>query len=211
MFYNITSQLYFRPLTEQTQTSLSLEKKNNDLNDFINSGENISLDEWDLIDEEKYTDDSVELNLARVPSNLPLAPSEIDNEYFKVRFEYAGNLNPQREFCKKMISAGKVYRKEDIDAASKKPVNKGWGPNGADTYDILKFKGGGDCHHYFIRKVYLKKGNKNITIANAKKLIRDLKKEGIKTEIPTSGEDLSTKAPKDMPYNGFLPTNKRFN
>jgi hypothetical protein len=211
VFYNINLDLYFRPLTENTTTTqLSSEKKNTDLDDFINLGEDVDLEGWDLVDEEKYTDDSVELNLASVPSNLPLAPSEIDNDYFKVRFEYAGSLNPQREFCQKMIGAGKVFRLEDINAASKKPVNAGWGPNGATTYDILKYKGGGDCHHYWIRKVYLKKGNSYITVANAKKLIRDLKKQGIKTEIPTSGEELSTKAPKDMPYNGFLPTNKRF-
>jgi hypothetical protein len=139
-----------------------------------------------------------------------LAPSKIDNEYFKVRFEYAGSLKPERTFCKKMITAGRVFRQDDIDAASSVAVNPGWGPEGANTYDILKYKGGGDCHHFWQRKVYLKKGNKYITIQNAQKMLRKLKELGIKSEIPKSTEPLSTKKPMNMPYNGFLPTNKRF-
>jgi hypothetical protein len=175
---------------------------------LINLGEVIS-DEWELIDEEEYNEHSINLsetslNLATVISNIPLAPSSIDNEYFKVRFEYAGSLKPQREFCQKMINAGRVYRKEDIDLASSQSVNPGFGPEGTDTYDILKYKGGARCNHYFLRKVYLKKGNNYITVSDAQKLIRDLKAQGIQTEIPTSGEPLSTIKPNNMPNNGFL-------
>ena len=166
-------------------------------------------DEWELIDEEEYSEHSINLsetslNLASVITNIPLAPSSIDNEYFKVRFEYAGSLKPQRDFCKKMINAGRVYRKEDIDLASSQSVNPGFGPEGADFYDILKYKGGARCNHYFLRKVYLKKGNDYITVENAQQLIRDLKAQGIETEIPTSGEPLSTIKPNNMPNNGFL-------
>ena len=155
----------------------------------------------DLISVEKYDENSVEINFASVPDRLPLAPSEIDNDIFKVRFEYAGSLAPEREFCKKMISSQGVFRKEDIDLASSQPVNKGWGPNGADTYDILKYKGGGNCNHFWQRKVYLKKGNKNITIEKAQKMLKEL---GVKVEIPTSGEPLSTVKPINMPNQGFL-------
>lgn len=205
-YYGIMLDLYFAPLTEPKSVQLHShdEKKKSDLDEFIELGEVEDLSEYDLIDIEKYDENSVPLNLASVPSNLPLAPSEIDNDTFKVRFEYAGSLNPQREFCKKMISAGRVFRQEDIDAASKKTVNPGWGANGADTYDILKYKGGGDCHHFWQRKVYLKKSNKYITIEQAQKMIRGLKELGIKTEIPKSTEPLSTVKPMDMPNNGFL-------
>jgi len=203
-FYNIGLDLYFIPLSEKVVQLSSDEKKKNDLDLFIEAGEVEDLSEYDLIDVEKYDENSVPLNLASVPSNLPLAPSEIDNDTFKVRFEYAGSLNPQREFCKKMITAGRVFRQEDIELASKKAVNPGWGANGADTYDILKYKGGGSCNHFWQRKVYLKKSNKYITIEQAQKMIRGLKELGIKTEIPKSTEPLSTIKPTNMPNNGFL-------
>jgi len=213
----ITIDLDFIPLRQIVQPTIE-EKTNlkNDIKDtdpiiadaLINLGEVIS-DEWELIDEEEYNEHSINLsetslNLASVISNIPLAPSSIDNEYFKVRFEYAGSLKPQREFCQKMINAGRVYRKEDIDLASSQSVNPGFGPEGTNTYDILKYKGGARCNHYFLRKVYLKKGNNYITVSDAQNLISDLKAQGIQTEIPTSGEPLSTIKPNNMPNNGFL-------
>lgn len=203
-FYNITLDLYFIPLSEQSVQLSSDEKKKTELDLFIEEGEVEDLNEYDLIDCERYDENSVPLNLASVPSNLPLAPSEIDNDLFKVRFEYAGSLAPEREFCKKMITAGRVFRQEDIEKASKRAVNPGWGPEGANTYDILKYKGGGDCHHFWQRKVYLKKGNKYITIEKAQKMVRDAKNIGINTEIPKSTEPLSTVKPTNMPNNGFL-------
>jgi hypothetical protein len=209
-YYDINLDLYFKPLQEVV-VALSEEKKKTELDLFIDLGEVEDLDNWEIVDCEKWTDESIDIQFASVPDRLPLAPSELDNEVFKVRFQYAGNLNPKRDFCQKMIGLkGGVFRKEDIDKASERAVNPGWGPKGANTYDILKYKGGGDCHHFWQRKVYLKKGNKNITIEKAQQMIKDLKELGIKTEVPNSGEPLATKKPTDMPYNGFLPTNKRF-
>jgi hypothetical protein len=212
----LTIDLDFIPLRggTPTPTKLSSETPEADViiaEGLIKLGEEINGEEWELIDEEQYSDKMVPLSetsfkLASIPDNIPLAPSEIDNDYFKVRFEYAGNLLPEREFCQRMISAGRVFRLEDIKAASSNAsVNPGWGPHGANTYDILKYKGGGNCKHYWLRKVYLKKSNKYITIANAKRLISDLKKAGVRTEIPESGEVLSTKTPNgQMNYDGFL-------
>ncbi len=199
----------------QQKRNYQSKKKKDDLDEFLNAGEAIDLNEWEEIDNEKWTDESVhikeiDLQLASVPENLPLAPSKIDNEFFKVRFEYAGSLKPERTFCRKMISAGKVFRLDDIEKASSRAVNPGWGPNGANTYDILRYKGGGDCHHFWQRKIYLKKGNKYITVDKAQKMVRDLKELGIKSEIPISTDPLSTIKPMYMPNRGFLPTNKRF-
>lgn len=197
--------LNFAPLTEVKSTSLAMssdEKKKTNLDFFLETAEVEDLENYDLISTEKYDDNCVEINFASVPDRLPLAPSEIDNDIFKVRFQYAGSLNPQREFCRKMMAlGGGLFRKEDIDFASTQVVNAGWGANGADTYDILKYKGGGNCNHFWQRKVYLKKGNKNITIENAQRMLREL---GVKVEIPTSGEPLSTVKPTNMPNNGFL-------
>lgn len=192
-----------------TEVTLSKEDKSNDpiVADWLIELGEVMTDDWEEIDCEVYCENSVQLsetaiNLASVIDNLPLAPSSIDNEYFKVRFEYAGDLNPQREFCAKMMKAGRVYRKEDIELASQKAVNAGFGINGADTYDILKYKGSVNCKHFWQRKVYLKKNNQYITVERAKKLVSDLKKAGINTEIPTSGEPLSTVKPNDMPNGG---------
>lgn len=202
--YKIGLDLFFIPLSEQT-VQLSEQKKKTDLDLFLEKCEKEDLENYELISVEKYDENSVDINFAKVPERLPLAPSEIDNDVFKVRFEYAGSLDPKREFCQKMMKTGGVFRKEDIQLASSQPVNKGWGPEGADTYDILKYKGGGDCHHFWQRKVYLKKSNKYITVANAQKLLREL---GVKVEIPTSGEPLSTVKPMNMPNRGFLTPRK---
>ena len=38
---------------------------------------------------------------------------------------------------------------------STRAVNPGWGPKGADTYSIWLYKGGGACHHFWMRKTYM--------------------------------------------------------
>jgi len=199
---------------QPTQLSTQKDELNEDIaNYLLDKGESIDLELYEEIDCEEYSEKSVDLTdfslntslkLASVPSSFPSAKSELDNEIFKVRFEYAGNLNPQRSFCKKMISAQKVYRKEDIVLAGDKKVNAGWGPNGTDTYDILKYKGGGNCNHFWQRRVYLRKNNQYITIEKAKRMIKDIKELGIETELKDSGEPLSTIKPNNMPNNGFL-------
>jgi hypothetical protein len=50
-----------------------------------------------------------------------------------------------RQFCSKMVSAKKVYRKEDIVAMENKAVNAGFGKGGSDTYSIWLYKGGARC------------------------------------------------------------------
>ena len=203
---------------QQTQLSEHKEEINSDVAEFLlNRGEEINLNEYEVIDTEDFSDSLVELNdftlntslkLASVPSSFPNAKSELDNEIFKVRFNYAGTMagsqSPQRDFCRKMLSAQKVYRKEDIVLAGDKRVNPGWGANGTDTYDILKYKGGGNCKHKWVRSIYLRKNNKSITFEQAKKMIKDLKELGIDTKIENSGEPLSSIEPNKMPNNGFL-------
>ena len=209
-----------RGLTQPQSTQLSEHKEeiNSDVAEFLLSrGEEINLTEYEVIDTEDFSDSLVELNdftlntslkLASVPSSFPNAKSELDNEIFKVRFNYAGTMagsqSPQRDFCRRMLSSQKVYRKEDIVLAGDKRVNPGWGPNGTDTYDILKYKGGGNCKHKWVRSIYLRKNNKSITFDQAKKMIKDLKELGIDTKIENSGEPLSSIEPNKMPNNGFL-------
>ena len=106
-----------------------------------------------------------------------------------------------------MVSANKIYRKEDIAQMSQRVVNAGWGPKGADTYDIFKYKGGGDCHHKWMRRTYRSKQSIDVKNPNAPKVSTNkAEKEGYRVRNP---KEVAMK-PKDMPYNGFLPTNKRF-
>jgi hypothetical protein len=61
----------------------------------------------------------------------------------------------KREFCRKMMGANKLYKKSDLVALDKKAVNPGFGIDGANTYSIWLYKGGPQCFHRFIRKIYV--------------------------------------------------------
>jgi hypothetical protein len=107
-----------------------------------------------------------------------------------------------RDFCQKMVAAGnKVWAKEQIDLASEKAVNRGWGENGAATYDLFLYKGGGSCQHYFERRTYLRKGNKQISVNQAKKIMREAGYAPLKPNDPKVA-----KRPRDMggDKRGFL-------
>mgnify|MGYP000845269833 CR=1 FL=1 len=169
-------------------------------------GEEIDLNEWELIssepvdyDKEEELDaeikrlNNVSTNLMRVAlesvstgTARPNASSEQDGVLFKSRYRYGGNASPERDFCKKMMGANKLYRKEDIQMMSQKNVNPGFGmsPNPNQPYDIFLWKGGGllsdnfnfgTCKHFWMRETYRKKADVNnpnaeiITPAKARK------------------------------------------
>ena len=136
---------------------------------------------------------------------------------FKVRYQYAPladtfnkGENVTRSFCKKMVDAKKIYRKEDIEQMEFKAVNPGWGPKGADTYSIWLYKGGGACHHFWMRKTYMfTLDSKRIDVKSPTAPIisvNEAKRKGFK---PEKNNALVAKRPIDMPNEGFLPTNKR--
>lgn len=134
----------------------------------------------------------------------------IDQVKFITRYVYAGETtNKSREFCKRMIAAKKIYRKEDIMNMSKEVVNKGWGPEGADKYDIWFYKGGGNCHHRWNKRVYATFSGKAIDV-NSKDLKQIAVRKAEKLGYVVKNDSKVSTLPKDMPYNGFLPTNKRF-
>jgi len=144
----------------------------------------------------------------------PNATSEqdkvIDGKTYYVRYRYFGRLTASsRPFCRKMISADKLYRKEDLMALNNKAVNPGWGPHGADTYSVWLFKGGGNCGHIFKKELYISaKGfGLDLNNPNARKRAWSMaEKAGYKVR----NNYLVETRPKDMPYNGFLPDNPRF-
>jgi hypothetical protein len=144
---------------------------------------------------------------------------------FKVRYQYAPlkeSLQPDdsRDFCQKMVKAKKIYRKEDIELMGNRQVNSsytnkdgrtiGWGPKGALTYSIWKYKGGGACHHFWMRKTYMfTLDSKRIDVKSPLAptiSVNEAKRKGFKPEV---NDKLVAKRPIDMPNEGFLPTNKR--
>ena len=146
--------------------------------ELLGLGEELDDNEWELLDSREYRSDDpiseTSFKLAYAPSNFPMKDSEQDTSIFKIRYSYSGNLNPEREFCRKMVQSKLVYRKEDIVAASKKAVNKGLGARGADTYDLFLFKGGVNCKHFWMRNIYIKKNNDKITAKKARELLNAL-------------------------------------
>ena len=211
--------------TREEETGVKMKQMFSKLEEF---GEDEDLKEWDLIDERKVDYDTEneldeEINELNKPSLLskiwnlattgtarPNAKSSQDGEAkgfnFKVRYQYAplSASDDSRDFCKKMVAKKKIYRKEDIQMMSKSSVNAGWGLNGADNYDIFLYKGGGDCHHFWMRKTYRAK-NKGTTAdvgnPNAEISVNKAKKEGFKPEINPKEVAM---LPTDMPNNGFV-------
>ena len=151
----------------------------------------------------------------------PSQVSKQDNKLIKIRYSYmpkvlggfgtnpsTGKKYESRSFCKKMVNAGnKVWAKEQIELASKSAVNKGWGAGGANTYDLFLnhcekdkfYKGGGSCQHFWERRTYLKKGNKKISVNQAKKIMREAGYMPMEVNSPKVA-----KRPRDMDGRGFV-------
>ena len=95
------------------------------------------------------------------------------NNYYKVRYVYAtdefltNKSGTSREFCELMVAANKVYRKRDILNANSLKVNEGFGHYGTERYNLFLFKGGPQCRHYWLRRIY------KSSLRNAKKPIKD--------------------------------------
>jgi hypothetical protein len=207
---------------EETGVKLSEEKTPDEMADWlIEVGEDENLDEWELVDERPVDYDQEEaldkmIGLASTGTARPKSNSEQDGENeegvkFKVRYQYAPlketikkGKSVSRDFCKKMIKEKKIYRKEDIMQMSKRAVNAGWGKGGANTYDIWLYKGGGSCHHFWMRKTYMAKAEgvtPDVGNPRAEVSVNKARKEGFKPE--TNDKKVATR-PVDMPKNGFV-------
>ena len=203
--------------TQQTQMSSHIDEI-----DLSKYGETIDLNEWELVDSRLVDYDDEErldaelmalnnpkkslfskiFNFVSTGTARPNASSEQDGELFKSRYRYIGEISEKsREFCKKMILADKVYRKEDIIRMGSMEVNAGFGPEGAKTYDIWLYKGGGACHHAWQRETYRKKADVNSPLAETITPAQARKAGEI---LPTNDKLVYTR-PIDMPNKGFLP------
>ena len=213
--------------TKEEETGVKLSKeddfRDSIAQDLIDLGEDEEelLKDYDLVDEADVDyefDDEMdelieqtndEIKLARVGKATPYRESDQDGKTpaakllgftFLVRYYYSPNRvkRTSREFCKKMVRAKKVYRKEDIKAMDQIAVNAGFGKGGSDTYSIWLYKGGARCEHYWSRRTYLRKdGNKSL----GKKLYdSEAKRRGF--IAPKNAKKVAMK-PKNMPYKGY--------
>ena len=232
---NISLKLYFKTIqplefvetagldaqTKEEETGVKMSKHLDEI-DLDSFGEEIDLNEWELVDSRKVDynteeelDKEIESlnnpkqstlskiwNFVSTGTANPNAKSEQDGNLFKSRYRYSGTISSNsRQFCQKMLSADKLYRKEDIQRMSQSPVNAGFGPEGADTYDVFLYKGGGACHHFWTRETYRKRADVNNP--NAEEISpAKARKEG---EILPTNNPLVYQKPIDMPNQGFLP------
>lgn len=130
----------------------------------------------------------------------------LDEKLFLTRYRYRGAREAQRPFCKKMIAADMLYRKEDIVAAENKVVNSGWGAYGEDTYSIWKYKGGGNCYHYFQKEVYMSYLKSKVSLTS-KETRQVAVKKAEQLGYKVRNEKEVAQLPIDMDYQGFLASN----
>lgn len=165
------------------------------LDELKSKGEDEEMEGYELIDSRPANQYDEILNhslkfateLASVPTSTPNKKSSQDTSIIKVRYRYYGSNNPEREFCRKMWAAKKVYRMEDLNKESSD--NSELAPKGSNTYNLWLYKGGVNCQHYWERRTYLRKNNERITVAEARRKIAaldpSLKKEAqIETNVP---------------------------
>jgi hypothetical protein len=207
-------------VAEETGTELSA------VNPLIELGEDESS-EWLLIDEFEVDYDTDEkeneilngevkqsllskvVNLVSTGSAFPNSKSEQDENIegikFITRYVYAGETTEKtRPFCNQMIKANKIYRKEDILRMGNNVVNAGWGPRGADTYSIWLYKGGGNCHHRWNKRVYASFEGVGIDVYSPRaRQVASRKAEKLGYVI--KNPNLVSQRPIDMPNRGFLP------
>jgi hypothetical protein len=211
---------------EETGIKMSAHTDPNIANALIDKGEELG-EEWVLIDETEVDLDSEEeldaeiesLNntkkkklsliqkLATAITGRPNARSSqdenVDGIRFITRYKYSGAESGEREFCKKMLSADRLYRKEDIENTNSNFVNAGQGHNGL-PYNLFLYKGGVNCKHKWLRQTYVSFDNVKIDVTNpnaTKISTNKAEKYGYRVRNPKE----VAMTPYDMPNNGHHP------
>ena len=120
------------------------------------------MKDFDLITAELVEDEGAEYDVeAYLNSRTDLAAqqeSEQDTKRYKVRYFYAigSKKDPKGEsrlLCRTLLSAKRVYRKEDVEALS----SKGGAEAQGEPYSVWLYKGGANCFHRWERRIYRKK------------------------------------------------------
>jgi hypothetical protein len=182
-------------------------------------GELIDLDEWELVEESEVDNYDNEEQFTKVNQALdsyadPDQKSKLDAGLFKVRYRYSTWISENsREFCREMVRLSKggiVWRYEDIQEMSTAGVNGQFAEQGKTTYNIFRFKGGVNCHHFWMRAIYKRKrqGGKflpNDGMENEVKIaVRKAEREGFSPMDTTVGYQDAKRPMKDFPNGGRL-------
>ena len=210
---------------QQPIVETKLRSQVSELETYLNTiGEDINENEWILVDE-RDVDYKDEINLdaqiqalnnpkknllqklASAVKSIPNAKSEQDANIkgvnYKVRYKYYGNPTPERDFCRVMMNANKLYRKEDLENVDSNVVNKGFGHNG-EPYNIFLFKGGPRCKHSFKRVTFMSTKGIDVNSPNAETVGTDTaSKRGFKVTNPYQ----VSIQPNNLPRKGFHPNN----
>ena len=224
----LRNEMGLEPLDVEVREDFSKVEKT-ELDSFIEEFGEDEPEGYTLLDEEMVEDEHQdfdfedELNeihkveLARVPKDDRDGLDEQDgwskkvSKFFKVRYKYdrdsalTNKSGTKREFCRKMMGAKKLYKKSDLVALDDKPVNKGFGIDGAATYSIWLYKGGPQCFHRFIRKIYvmeLEDAYKEKDITKYGKLISTAKARS-QGFYPKPNDKKVAQAPRTMKNRGY--------
>ena len=228
LFFKTSQPLDFADESvEERVEEKSVEQLSNEEDDqILEALEGVEMDEeeWELVDErqvddsnssvQEWADKNIELDKSLLEKLSSIVSkkdkfSQLDKEYFKVRYAYSekhASAGGSRKFCKDMMARSKqgiVYRLEDIDAASAKGVNKQFGHNG-NAYDLFKYKGGPQCGHTWEQRLYRLKSK------TAKRITKGTEVDSIpkRFQRKPKGTAESVIAPKDMSNNGHHPNFK---
>ena len=173
----IREEMGYAPLDVEVREDFSSDKT--ELDSWIEEfGEDMPED-WELIEEEVVDGEhqdfdfeevlndvaSEKTELASTIKGIPARKSEQDGiskktyDYFRVRYVYSkdefltNKSGTSRDFCRKMMGAKKMYRKEDIVRTKSNSVNKGFGHDG-NNYNLFLYKGGPQCFHFWSRRIF---------------------------------------------------------
>ena len=169
------------------------------------------LADYDMIESEDAEGEPEDFDPEEYLKNTELAAqdeSAQDGPRYKVRYAYVKGTRKQpkgesRPLCKRLIGAGRVYRKEDILKMS----SRGGAEDNKQPYSVWLYKGGANCYHRWERRVYRKRltndgepwgggplqGTKKVSVNQA---IR----QGFKP--PSNPKDVA-EAPIDTPTKGY--------
>ena len=143
-----------------------------DLSYFDDIGIKLDENKWFEAHAETIEDHKLDKRyheFAYAPAGTPnVADSSSDVGMFRILYRYSQTLSvskktgqiTSREFCQKMVAksiGGTLYRMEDLEKASTRSVNKGFGAGGSNTYNIALYKGGKNCRHKWERVFYFRR------------------------------------------------------
>ena len=221
-FTNTENAVTKEQIEEETGQELSSEKDFEDQQMFeqiqdLGDNEKTLLDFGYVLIDEREVDHDQEQNLddqvklASVPKGRADVKSELDGETesgekYLIRYQYTPLVyTPKsREFCKLMVKAKRVYRKEDLDRDFK--GNAKFNASGESGYNLYRHKGGKYCKHSFLRKTYLLTDGKidpnNPNAAKSLIYKTEIAKKGIPTPTEDQEPEIVRQKPNETPSRG---------